>query len=161
MKTLFFSACLLASFLLMSCAGSKEARAIKSSINGKWHLETITIEGNSSIMNVSVFNEAGNTCFVGSSWDLVGNNGSGSYTLMEGKGGCSMLMRKIKWSIYEQEGEEKKFQFKRLDDNNKPLDDNNGYRLTINSLTDSSMKLSSQITFDNRPVNVVYNFLKK
>ena len=160
MKTIHLvtTACII---LLASCAGSKEARTMKHSINGTWNLETVTVEGDNSILNVKVFNEADNNCFIGSSWNFVGNNGTGSYTLLEGKGGCTTLTRKIHWSIYEPAGEEKRFQFKRLDDKNNPLDDNNGYRLTVNSLTDNSMKLTSQITYNNKPVNVVYNFIKK
>lgn len=147
--------------LLSACAGSKEARTIKKSINGNWNLETVTVEGNNSILNAKVFNEADNNCFIGSSWNFVGNNGTGSYTLLEGKGSCKTLTRKIRWTIYEPQGEEKKFQFKRLDDNNNPLDDNNGYRLSITSWNDSSMKLVSKITYDNKPVNITYNFIKK
>lgn len=147
--------------LLAGCAGSKEARTMKSSINGTWNLETVTVEGDNSILNVKVFNEADNNCFIGSSWNFVGNNGTGSYTLLAGKDGCNTLTRKIHWSIYEPAGEEKKFQFKRLDDKNNPLDNNNGYRLTVNSLTDNSMKLVSQITYNNKPVNIIYNFIKK
>ena len=147
--------------LFTSCAGSKESRAMKKSINGNWNLETVTIEGNNSILHVKVFNEADNNCFIGSSWHFVENNGTGSYTLMQSKGECSAITRMIRWSIYEPTGEERKFQFKRLDDKNNPIDDNNGYRLTITSLMDSSMKLTSQITYQNKPVNIVYNFIKK
>lgn len=147
--------------LIISCAGSKEARNLKKSINGNWHLETVTIEGNNSILNVKVFNEAENNCFIGSSWNFVGNNGTGSYTLLESKGNCSAITRKIHWSIYEPEGEEKKFQFKRLDEKGKPLDDNNGYRLSISALSETYMKLVSRITYENKPVDIVYNFTKK
>lgn len=146
---------------IAGCAGSKEARTLKKSIDGNWNLETVTVEGNSSILNVKVFNEADNNCFIGSSWNFIGNNGTGSYTLLEGKGGCNGLTRKIHWTIYEPEGEEKKFQFKRLDDKGNPLDDNNGYRLTISSLTETTMKLVSRITYEDKPVDIVYNFVKK
>ncbi len=161
MSSIPFKMLLGITILVSSCAGSKEARTMTRSINGNWNLETVTVEGDNSILHVKVFNEADNNCFIGSSWNFVGNNGTGSYTLMEGKGGCNMLTRKIKWTIYEPKGEEKKFQFKRLDDKNDALDDNNGYRLTISSLTDNSMKLISQISFDNKPVNIIYNFVKK
>lgn len=162
MKTLFIYMLLASAWpVLYSCSGSKEVRAMKSTINGKWHLETVTIEGDNSILNVKMFNEADNSCFIGSSWDLVGNNGSGSYTLVEGKDGCSLLTRKIRWSVYEPGGEEKKFQFKRLDDNNKPMDDNNGYRLNIASISETKMTLTSQISHNNKPVNILYNFVKK
>lgn len=161
MKLFFSMYFLIAAFIVTGCAGSKEARTIKNTVNGKWHLETIDIEGDNTILAVKTFNEASHNCFIGSSWNFTGNNGSGSYTLLEGKDGCSMLTRKIRWTIYEPEGEAKKFQFKRLDENNQPLDDNNGYRLSISSLTDSSMKLISAITYNEKPVNIIYNFIKK
>jgi len=157
----YFNILLSAAILFSACAGSKEARTMKSSINGTWNLETITLEGNNAVLAVKAFNEADNNCFIGSSWVFVGNNGSGSYTLLEGKGGCGMLTRKIRWAIYEPKDEEKKFQFKRLDEKGNPLDDNNGYRLSINTVTDNAMKLVSQITYDNKPVSIVYNFVKK
>lgn len=161
MKTFFLKTVLASTILFTACAGSKESRSMKSTINGKWHLETMAIEGDNSILNVKVFNEADNKCFIGSSWNFIGNNGKGSYSLMESSSGCAMVTRNIRWTIYEPEGEEKKFQFKRLDENNNPLDENNGYRLTVSSLTDSSMRLVSPITYNNKQVNIIYNFLKK
>ena len=161
MKTLSFKIILSLAVLLSACAGSKEARTMKSSVNGTWNLQTVAVEGDNSILNVKVFNEADNNCFIGSSWAFVGNNGTGTYSLMEGKDGCSALTRKIHWSIYEPKGEEKKFQFKRLDDKGNPLDGGDGYRLSISDLTDNTMKLVSQINYNSKPVNIVYNFVKK
>jgi hypothetical protein len=161
MQATSFKLLLALSILFTACAGSKEARTMKSSINGTWNLETITVEGNSSVLGLKVFNEADNNCFIGSSWNFVGNNGSGNYNLMEGKGGCSMVSRKIKWSIYEPAGEEKKFQFKRLDDKGKPLDENDGFRLSIKSLEQNNMSLVSQIMYEAKPLNIIYNFVKK
>ncbi len=161
MRTILLKIIIGSSFLFTACAGSKEARTMKKAIDGRWHLETMAIEGDNSILNVKVFNEADYKCFIGSSWNLVGNNGKGTYSLMESNSGCAMVTRNIRWTIYEPAGEEKKFQFKRLDENNNPLDEDNGYRLTISSLTDSSMRLVSPITYNNRQVNIIYNFLKK
>ncbi len=160
MKTILFSS-LGMCILFFSCTGSKEARTIKKSIDGNWNLESVTIQGNNNVLNAKVFNEADNTCFIGSSWNFVSNNGTGSYTLLEGKGTCTGLTRKIHWSIYEPAGEEKKFQFKRLDENGKPMDDNNGYRFTISSLTQTNMQLISRIDYENKPIDIVYNFVKK
>ncbi len=159
-KKIFRSIIILSLFALPACSGSKEARTMKKEIRGDWTLKSITIEGNPSIMGVNVFNEADNSCFTGSSWHFVANNGTGSYTLPAGTNGCEARTRKIKWRIYEPTGEEKKFQFKRLDDNNNPLDDNNGYRLRIASLTDHIMELQSSITYNTRPVTITYNFEK-
>ena len=133
---------------------------MKKTINGNWTLKTITVEGNNSIINVKVFNEANNNCFIGSRWNFISNNSMGTYTFPSGADGCVATSRKIRWSIYEPKGEEKKFQFKRLDDKNNPLDDNNGYRLNVAALTDSSMQLKSDINYEGKPVAVIYNFIK-
>jgi hypothetical protein len=143
-----------------ACSGSKEAGKMKKTINGNWTLKTIAIEGNNSILNVKVFNEANNNCFIGSQWNFISNNSMGTYTFPSGDGGCVATIRKIRWSIYEPKGEEKKFQFKRLDEKNNPMDDNNGYRLSVSSLKDSSMQLKSDITYEGKPVAVIYNFIK-
>lgn len=158
---LFSLLSLFACLILFSCSGSKETTTIKKTIDGNWTLKTIQIEGNNSIINAKVFNEADNHCFIESSWSFIANNGTGSYSLPSGTGDCNAITRKIRWTIYEPTGEEKKFQFKRLDDNNKPMDDNNGYRLSIASITDSNMQLKSAINYQGNPVNLVYNFVKK
>ena len=134
---------------------------MEKTIKGDWTLTAITIEGNNSILNTKLFNEADNNCFTVSSWNFIPSNGMGSYTLHPGAGDCTGLTRKIRWSIYEPAGEEKRFQFKRLDEKNNPLDDNNGYRLSVGALTDNSMQLKSTIAYKNKPVEIVYNFIKK
>jgi hypothetical protein len=148
------------SLSLGACSGSKEARTTKKTINGDWTLAAITVEGVSGKVNAKVFNESDYNCFTGSTWNFVANNSSGSYTLPGVGSGCTAINRKIRWSIYEPAGEEKRFQFKRLDDKNNPMDDNNGYRLNIVSLTDSNMLLKSTITYENKPASIIYNFSK-
>ncbi len=159
-KILSLSVALCLAGMFSACSGSKEARGMKSSIKGDWTLKTVTIEGNSSILAVKVFNEADNTCFIGSTWHFIANNDFGTYTLPSSADGCTPLTRNFRWSIYEPEGEEKKFQFKRLDEKKNPLDDGNGYRLSIATLTETDMQLKSAITYEGKPVNIVYNFVK-
>ena len=148
------------SLLFTACSGSKEARTMKKTINGEWTLGTITVEGVAGKVNATVFNEADYNCFTGSTWHFVSNNSSGTYTLPGVGPGCTAISRKIRWSIYEPAGQEKRFQFKRLDEKKNPLDDGNGYRLTVGELTETSMQLKSDISYNGRPVTVVYNFTK-
>jgi hypothetical protein len=147
--------------LATACSASKEGRTMKKSINGSWTLQTINTEGITEKFAARVFNEADLNCFVGSSWEFISNNGSGSYTLVGGTTGCSTLQRNIRWSIYEEKDAPKEFQFKRLDEKNNPLDDNNGFRLSITLPGDNTMQLKSAITFEGKPGNIVYNFVKK
>ena len=57
-------------------------------------------------------------------------------------------------------GEEKRFQFKRLDDKYKEIDEGGGFRFTVLQLDDKSMKVKSDITFEGRQASFVYNFVR-
>jgi len=144
-----------------ACSSSKEAKSIRKSISGNWTLQTVDVEGINSKFKAKVFNEADFNCFIGSNWNLVANNGTGTYTLASGAAGCDPVTRNIRWSIYEPEGADKEFQFKRLDDKKNPLDDNNGFRLKVGTVTDNSMQLRSAITFEGKPGTFIYNFVKR
>ena len=151
----------LLSVLLLSaaCSASKEGRTMKHTIDGAWTLQTIDVQGINGKISTTVFNEANLNCFTGSTWTFISNNSMGTYTLSPAAG-CVATTRNIRWSIYEPKGEVKRFQFKRLDDKKNPMDDNDGFRLSVASLTDRSMQLKSAITFEGRPATIVYNFIK-
>ena len=146
-------------FLFTACSASKEGRTMKHTINGEWVLQTINVQGINTKFKATVFNEADFNCFIGSTWTFVSNNSMGTYRLSP-TAGCTATSRNIRWSIYEPKGEEKKFQFKRLDDKKNPMDDNDGFRLSVASLTDTNMQLKSAITFEGKPATIVYNFVK-
>jgi hypothetical protein len=147
--------------LSASCSVSKEARSIKKSINGDWILQTVTVEGITGVTKTTVFNEADLSCFIGSEWNFVSNNGMGSYTLIDKSKNCTPLKRLVRWSIYEPENAAKEFQFKRLDDKKNAMDDGNGYRLTVIESGDSNLKLRSDLVFDGHSGALIYNFVKK
>ncbi len=147
--------------LLTACSATKQGRTMKNSINGSWNLQTINTEGINAKFTAKIFNEADLNCFIGSSWDFISNNSTGTYTLVGGTTGCSTLQRNIRWSIYEPKDAPQEFQFKRLDEKRNPMDDNNGFRLSVTMLDNNTMQLKSAITFEGKPGNIVYNFVKK
>lgn len=146
---------------LGSCAVSKDGRNMKKTINGSWTLETINVEGFTAKIKATVFNEADMDCFIGSDWNFIANNSMGSYTLPSTSVGCPHITRTIRWSIFEPKDAEREFQFKRLDDKKNPLDDNDGFRLSVASLTANTMQLKSAITYQSKAGFIVYNFVKK
>ncbi len=146
-------------FLFTACSVSKEARTMKSTINGTWTLQTVDVQGINAKFKATVFNEADYNCFIGSVWTFISNNSMGTYTL-SAAAGCPAITRNIRWSVYEPKGEEKRFQFKKLDEKKNPLDNNDGFRLGVNAITDNSMQLTSAITFEGKPATIVYNFVK-
>jgi len=134
---------------------------MKDNIDGEWTLQTINTEGINARFRATVFNEADLNCFVGSNWNFNATNSLATYTLTGGTSGCATLQRNIRWSIYEPKDAPQEFQFKRLDDKRKTMDDNNGFRLAVSMLDKSSMQLKSAITFEGKPGYIVYNFIKK
>lgn len=148
-------------FTLNACSVSKEARNMKRIINGDWVLETITTEGITGIVKTKIFNEAEFGCFIGSDWNFINNNSMGTYTLVDKSTGCVPLKRYIRWTIFEPEGQEKSFQFKRLDDKKNPMDNGDGYRLKVIELNNTLMKLKSELVFGGNTGAIIYKFVKK
>lgn len=146
--------------LLTGCSASKQARSMKHTINGTWAIQTISFKGMNSRFKAFVFNEADVNCFIGSTWKFVANNSIGTYELSNAEG-CTAVVRNIRWSVYEPQSEEKQLQFKRLDNKKKSMDDNDGYRLTITSITETNMQLVSAVNFEGKQAAIVYNFVKK
>jgi hypothetical protein len=147
--------------LFASCATSKEARNYRQSIDGNWQLKTVVSEGITGTIKSQLFNEADLACFVGSTWSFNKNNSLGSYTLATSGTQCAAVKRDLRWSIFEAENEPKLFQFKRLDNKLKEVDENSaGFRFTILQLNESTMQLRSDITFEGKPAAFIYNFVK-
>ena len=147
-------------YLLASCATSKEARTYKKTIDGNWQLQTVVTEGIMGKVKVQLFNEAEFNCFVGSSWSFNQNNSLGTYDISKNGNECVAVKRNIRWTIYEAKGEPKLLQFKRLDDKLNAMDDGDGYRFSIVQLDNNNMQLRSNITFENKPASLIYNFVR-
>ena len=164
MKYSLFKSALLGLLLsagIAACSVSKEGRTMKKTIDGNWILETITTEGITGIAKTNVFNEAEMSCFIGSEWNFVANNSTGSYTIVDNKKGCPAVKRFIRWTVYEPKDSAKEFQFKRLDEKKNAMDNGAGYRLTFTALDKNMMKLKTAITFNGNPAALIYNFVKK
>lgn len=146
--------------ILASCSTSKEARVQRRTIDGNWQLQTVVTEGITGKIKAQIFNEEDFNCFVGSSWSFNGNNSLGSYSIAQNSGECVAIKRQIRWSIYEATGQPKLFQFKRLDDKLKEIDEGGGFRFTIVQVNDNSMQLRSDITFEGKPASFIYNFVR-
>jgi hypothetical protein len=143
-----------------SCLVSKEARSTKKNMNGNWILQTVTVEGITGVVKTRVFNEADLDCFIGSEWNFISNNSTGSYTLIDKSKNCTPVKRFIRWSIYEPKDAAKEFQFKRLDDKKNAMDNGDGYRLKVTEQDGTNLKLRSDIVFDGHASAIIYNFVK-
>jgi ABC-type multidrug transport system fused ATPase/permease subunit len=147
--------------LFASCATSKGARDYRRSINGNWQLQTVVSEGIQGKVKVQLFNEADFNCFIGSTWNFTNNNSLGNYNIMQNANECTAIKRNVRWSVYEAKDQPKLFQFKRLDDKLKEIDENgSGFRFTIVQLDKNKMQLRSDVNFEGKPAAFIYNFVK-
>ena len=84
---------------------------------------------------------ADSACFKNSEWVFIPNNGSGKYTINE-SAHCEPVATRIHWSFYEPGDGSYQFQFKYVDEKNKPIDAaNRGYRSNIDSLEENTMTM--------------------
>ena len=159
-----FKSLVLFSFILLlgaSCSMSKEARSFRNQINGNWQLQTVVSEGITGNVKVQLLNEAQLQCFVGSQWNFENKTSLGYYSISQNAGECVAVKRNIRWSIYEAKDEPKLFQFKKVDNKYKPIEEGQaGYRFTILDLQKNTMKLRSDVQFEGKTVSFIYNFVR-
>ena len=145
---------------LQSCSISKEVRNQRNLLSGTWILDEITYENNSGTFKATLFDDADAICYEGSQWFFRDNNSTGRYTLEEGslcKGGD----RFFRWSVVERpENYNSQFQFKFIDEKRKDLDGGLGYRLTIEDLKATEMKMADNLQVDGEPIRIIYHFTK-
>lgn len=147
--------------ILASCSTSREARKYETNIDGKWQLQTVVTEGIRGTVKSQLLNEADMSCFIGSNWTFNRNNNLGSYSINMNGGECVAVKRNLRWSIFEAKDQPKLFQFKKLDDKLKEIEEGSaGYRFTIVKLDDTNMQLRNDVTFEGKPASFIYNFVR-
>ncbi|MFA5618900.1 MAG: lipocalin family protein [Weeksellaceae bacterium] len=150
---------MVSALILISCAGSQVVVDTETAMRGDWTISSVTIDGiNQEYVDATVFDEANTKCYEGSTWHLVQNNNSGTYT-MNGGGDCPSGTTKIKWFVSEENGATY-FNFKRIYDGQKPKNVLDGYRMRIVSNSGSSMILKQDLMFEGKPIGVNYSFIK-
>jgi hypothetical protein len=149
----------LSALFIFSCSATqKPSGANKIKINGSWTLQNIDYSNTKDQFKTSLFGEADSECFVGSQWNFIQNNNSGTYTLVSNQN-CSGVSRQIKWDIINQ-GEVQFFQFKRLEPEVKAKNITAGYRLQIASSTENSIQMIQNANVNGELINLIYTFSK-
>jgi hypothetical protein len=159
-KLLSFTIVLL---LLSSCGSTQSGTAAKPSkktLKGTWEITNIRFIGEQGLYKANLFDMADSACFKGSEWVFIPNNGSGKYSINAGSQ-CEAVTTRIHWSFYEPGDGTYQFQFKYVDDKNKPVDSaNRGYRSTIESLEANSMIMRVKTTYEGNDFDVELTFNK-
>ena len=159
-KLVYFSFVVL---FLSSCGStqsSSEAKPSKKTLKGTWQITNIRFVGEKGLYKANLFDMADSACFKGSEWVFIPNNGSGKYTINESTQ-CEPVATRIHWSFYEPGDGTYQFQFKYVDENNKPIDSaNRGYRSKIDSLEENSMIMRVATTVDGKEFDLILTFTK-
>ncbi len=149
---------LVLTILFEACSSTKSVQSNTPNSNagtfsGKWTVTDVRVDIPADYKISNVFDEAPYQDFKDSQWELI-RNGKGSFTLNKGS------HQDIFWSIYNQ-GNEKMFQFKKLEDKDKAKNVNDGYRLQIMQAGDTAFVLRSNLDLGNQKQGyITYNFSK-
>jgi hypothetical protein len=152
---------LVAALLVISCGPSKTAIDARKTFRGDWVLNSITYPNNPGDFNVTLFNEASASCFQGSMWSFVSNNNTGTYTL-QGPGCDATGERYFNWSIDEENTAAGTYDFmlKPTDDRYRSTTGNQGFRINLRQLSETSMTWEQTVTLEGSPFVIQMNFTK-
>ena len=148
---------ILGTTFLVSCSTAKQAQASRDDfykLKGNWEVTSVDYEKG---YKIKPFDEGADAqCFVGSQWNLIPNNNTGSYSL-SGGGDCPTVTRAIKFDV----NSEKQFSFKVIDAGVKAKKVTAGYVLDFQNQTPTSFTLVQNVPFEGKILKVYYNFTKK
>ena len=146
-KLIFLCMCVIA---LASCSSLDQKSQV--GIKGNWTITQVTYAG-SDYIKVTSFDIADSQCFVGSSWNFVSNNNSGTMSL--NKMDCPSFSSPIKWTVTK----EGAFTLK-ITEGEKAKRVTQGYYLQLRNQTESSFQLVDNVNVGGKNTEVVYQFQK-
>lgn len=147
--------------LVTSCASKSgvsagEAQTLRSEVmklKGQWDISNIDYDKNYSI---KPFDEGASiNCFVGSSWTLIPNNYTGTYTL-HGENGCPAKSQAITFSV----DKNSVVSLKKVGEGEKAKRVLAGYKLILENPTDNSFTLVQSVSADGKAMQIRYNFVR-
>lgn len=143
--------------IAVSCSSAKQAlhtRAEVMKLKGSWEITSVDYDKQ---YKIKPFDEGADAkCFVGSQWNLIPNNNTGSFTL-PGGGDCPSVSRAIKFDV----SSSNQFSFKKIDAGQKAKSVIAGYVLDFQSQSPTSFTLVQNVPFEGKIIKVNYNFTKK
>ena len=161
---------LLLAFVVISCGSTssstgtgeaaKAEKPSKKTLKGTWEVTNIRFVGDKGLYKAFLFDVADSKCFMGSKWVFISNNNTGKFTLPGGSQ-CEAGTNRIVWDFYDTNDGKYSFQFKFVDEKNKPLDAaNRGYRSNIDELTPTTMVTRTATTYEGNPFDVIMTYTK-
>ena len=148
---------MIGTLFVVSCSSATQAqnaRADFMKLKGSWEISSVDYDKQ---YKIKPFDEGADAqCFVGSQWNLIPNNNTGSYSL-SGGGDCPTVTRAIKFDV----SKDKEFSFKVIDAGVKAKNVTAGYVLDFQNQTPTTFTLVQNVPFEGKILKVYYNFTKK
>ncbi|MFV0482665.1 MAG: hypothetical protein ACK5MG_01025 [Bacteroidales bacterium] len=135
-----------------------ESVSIKKNLfNGTWVVNSVDVDPGLKKLasNVTVLGEGDVSCFQGSTWHLISNNNTGTYTLPESSK-CYATTRNIVWSVLGNS-----FRFKVVDEGVKAKNVTVGYDFEIVNATEEFISLRTSVMFLNKQCPITLNMTKQ
>ncbi len=151
---------ILTTLILISLVGCKtpDSRKLDTptqrAMRGNFRIASVSFPG-SDVIKVNAFELADSQCFVGSQWNFVANNNSGSFVL-NGRANCPSYDTKITWYVNKEGNVVLKF----LDQGIKARKIKEGYVLRVGNTSDTGFQLIDKINVGSKPTDVIYEFVK-
>jgi len=146
--------------LLVSCNSTKQTIiSAKKTLKGEWSLDNISYD-RSGIFEVNLYNDASAECFTGSVWKFIPNNNTGMYNVNQSS--CvSTGARNFRFTIPTPDANGAySFMFKPIDEKKKSTNNNQGYRMGLEHLDDTTMTWSMTVSLEGKPFVITMNFNK-
>lgn len=154
--SLFLTSCKTANQANTSTVSAKDAQAMRSQVmkmKGLWQISSVDYDKS---YKIKPFDEGADAqCFVGSQWNLVPNNNTGSYTI-NGGGACPMVTQPIKFEVTKNN----EFKFKKVMEGEKAKNATAGYVLEMQNLSQDNFTVVQNVNFEGANLKVYYNFVR-
>jgi hypothetical protein len=128
--------------------------ASQKKLKGNWQISDITFPERESF-KIKSFQIADANCFIGSQWNFVPNNNTGSLNI--NKSDCPPYSSPIVWSI----NKNGIFSLKFVGKGTKSKSITEGYKLRISNQTGNSFELIDDITIEGSQKELIYHFQKQ
>jgi len=145
--------------LFASCAQTNVVKAemdTAKQVRGIWTLSDVSYQNLDGFAVNNVFDMANPECFEGSTWNLVQNNKSGTYTFNNTSAECPSGTANIIWNVL-QDGSDYYFTFKDVT-GIKAKQNTVGYRMKLDYVDTNSMRFVQDVNAEGKIGQVVYTF---
>ena len=144
--------------LVVACGTTKNSKTTSNKPDGTWILSSINYD-NSDRLSIKLFNDANNTCFIGSTWKFSSNGTKGTYLINNPE--CNPGKRYFDFTVDPTKQDKGLYDFliKPTDANGNSVA-NAAFRTKMIYISPSKMQWQQTTSLDGRPFVFKIDFTK-